>query len=201
MSPIKLDITVRKINAKTSILDIQGEVTGSAESILMDAYTQATAAGAQAVILNFSGLEYMNSSGIGLLVTLLIRTQRQKQRLACLWAERALPADLRADPARQGHRHPRIGSRGAGRSRLIAGGRWLIAGGESCERRIVPTQRVRNTQYAGGCPCPNQHNSPTHQPPRDAAYWAKPVSGLTVGDVSPEANNLNVEGRVRRSGR
>jgi anti-sigma B factor antagonist len=38
-------------------------------------------AGAQAVILNFSGLEYMNSSGIGLLVTLLIRTQRQKQRL------------------------------------------------------------------------------------------------------------------------
>ena len=66
---------------QTSILDIQGEVTGSAESILMDAYTQATAAGAQAVILNFSGLEYMNSSGIGLLVTLLIRTQRQKQRL------------------------------------------------------------------------------------------------------------------------
>jgi len=81
MSPIKLDITVRTINAKTSILDIQGEVTGSAESILMDAYTQATAAGAQAVILNFGGLEYMNSSGIGLLVTMLIRTQRQKQRL------------------------------------------------------------------------------------------------------------------------
>ena len=81
MSPIKLDITTRKINPTTCILDIQGEVTGSAESILMDAFTQATAAGAQAVILNFSGLEYMNSSGIGLLVTLLIRTQRQKQRL------------------------------------------------------------------------------------------------------------------------
>ena len=81
MAPVKLEITVRKINTKTSILDIQGEVTGSAESILMDAYSQATVAGAQAVILNFSGLEYMNSSGIGLLVTLLIRTQRQKQRL------------------------------------------------------------------------------------------------------------------------
>ena len=81
MSPIKLDITTRKINPRTCILDIQGEVTGSAESILMDAYTQATAAGAQAVILNFGGLEYMNSSGIGLLVTMLIRTQRQKQRL------------------------------------------------------------------------------------------------------------------------
>ena len=36
----------------------------------------------------------------------------------------------------------------------------------------------------------------TQQPPRDAAYWAKPVSGLTVGDVSSEAVNLNVEGRA-----
>ena len=81
MSLIKLDITTRKINTKTRILDIRGEVTGTAESILMEAYTRATAAGAHAVILNFDGLEYMNSSGIGLLVTLLIRIQRQKQRL------------------------------------------------------------------------------------------------------------------------
>jgi anti-sigma B factor antagonist len=34
--------------------------------------------------MNFSGLEYMNSSGIGLLVTLLIRARRQNQKLiAC----------------------------------------------------------------------------------------------------------------------
>ena len=47
---------------------------------------------------------------------------------------------------------------------------------------------------------PEPTNRPvTQQPPRDAAYWAKPVSGLTVGDVSSEANNLNVEGR--RDGR
>lgn len=81
MAPAKLEITSRKINARITILDVQGEVTGSAESILMDAYTRASASGTQAIILNFSGLEYMNSSGIGLLVTLLIRTQRQKQRL------------------------------------------------------------------------------------------------------------------------
>jgi anti-sigma B factor antagonist len=47
----------------------------------MDAYTQATSADAKNIILNFSGLDYMNSSGIGLLVTLLIRANRQKQRL------------------------------------------------------------------------------------------------------------------------
>ena len=34
-----------------------------------------------AIVLNFEGLEYMNSSGIGLLVTLLIRVNREKQRL------------------------------------------------------------------------------------------------------------------------
>jgi anti-sigma B factor antagonist len=33
------------------------------------------------IIVNFEGLEYMNSSGIGLLVTLLIRINREKQRL------------------------------------------------------------------------------------------------------------------------
>ena len=47
----------------------------------MDAYTQASTGGATAIILNFAGLDYMNSSGIGLLVTLLIRAQRQNQRL------------------------------------------------------------------------------------------------------------------------
>ena len=35
----------------------------------------------RAIVLNFESLEYMNSSGIGLLVTLLIRVNREKQRL------------------------------------------------------------------------------------------------------------------------
>jgi anti-sigma B factor antagonist len=48
----------------------------------MDAYARATASGARIILLNFSGLEYMNSSGIGLLVTLLVRANRQHQRIA-----------------------------------------------------------------------------------------------------------------------
>ena len=47
----------------------------------MDAYARATASGAKRVLFNFSELEYMNSSGIGLLVTLLIRANRQGQRI------------------------------------------------------------------------------------------------------------------------
>jgi anti-sigma B factor antagonist len=74
-------ITVRKAAAATAILDIQGEVTGFAEDVLMDAYTRASKEGARIIALNFSNLDYMNSSGIGLLVTLLVRVQRQKQQL------------------------------------------------------------------------------------------------------------------------
>jgi anti-sigma B factor antagonist len=62
------------------VIEIHGELNASADEALSDAYTQAAEA-ADAIVLNFEGLEYMNSSGIGLLVTLLIRANRQKKRL------------------------------------------------------------------------------------------------------------------------
>lgn len=74
-------LTARMVSDKAAIVDIHGEVTAFAENMLMDAYTQATAAGARVIILNFGEMEYMNSSGIGLLVTLLIRINRQEQHL------------------------------------------------------------------------------------------------------------------------
>ncbi len=74
-------IIVRKVGNKASIMDIKGEVNSFSENALMDAYTQASTGDTQSIILNFTELEYMNSSGIGLLVTLLIRANRQDQRL------------------------------------------------------------------------------------------------------------------------
>jgi anti-sigma B factor antagonist len=75
---------VRRPQASLSIVDIEGEVTAFCEDVLMEAYAEAVAEGASTVLLNFGGLDYMNSGGIGLLVTLLIRAQRAKQRLlAC----------------------------------------------------------------------------------------------------------------------
>ena len=68
--------------------------------------------GTRAVILNFTGLEYMNSGGIGLLVTLLVRANRAKQKLLAFGLDRALPADLRADASRRGDRHLRHRGRG-----------------------------------------------------------------------------------------
>jgi anti-sigma B factor antagonist len=80
MPQANLTTTVRRLNG-ASIIDIAGEVTSSAEDALSAAYAEATDAGSATIVLNFSELEYMNSSGIGLLVTLLIRAQRQKQSL------------------------------------------------------------------------------------------------------------------------
>ena len=84
MTPAKATLAVRSIDNHASVVDIRGDITAAAEAALMDAYAQATAAGARTIILNLGGLDYMNSSGIGLLVTLLVRTNRHKQRLlAC----------------------------------------------------------------------------------------------------------------------
>ena len=62
-----------------AVLRIHGEITGQSEPPVMAAYHQAE--GVKSVVLDFSDLEYMNSGGIGLLVTLLVRTQRAGQRL------------------------------------------------------------------------------------------------------------------------
>ena len=74
-------LAVRSGGSNASIIDVRGDVTAATEAALMDAYTRATANGVRTVLLDFSGLDYMNSSGIGLLVTLLIRANRQGQRI------------------------------------------------------------------------------------------------------------------------
>ena len=81
MPQANVTMNVRKTGEVASIIDIEGEVTAFAEQVLGEAYSQASANGARAIILNFQGLEYMNSSGIGLLVTILIRAKRQGQKL------------------------------------------------------------------------------------------------------------------------
>ena len=76
-----LTTDVRVINERTSIIALIGSVTASSEAVLMDAWTAASGAHTRAIIIDFSELEYLNSSGIGLLVTLLVRANRQHQKL------------------------------------------------------------------------------------------------------------------------
>src|SRR5215210_9584614 len=81
MPQAQVAMDVRKVSDKVSVIDIKGELTAFAEGVLMDAYNQASDGHVRAIILNFEDLEYMHSSGIGLLVTLLIRINRARQQL------------------------------------------------------------------------------------------------------------------------
>ncbi|HZV25915.1 MAG TPA: STAS domain-containing protein [Acidothermaceae bacterium] len=77
-----VSMDVRHIATGTAVVDIAGEVTAACEPILMSAYQQVSGNETQRVVLNFTDLEYMNSGGIGMLVTLLVRTNRQRQQLS-----------------------------------------------------------------------------------------------------------------------
>lgn len=83
MSATKATFNYRIINAGTGIIDIQGELTMEAETDFMSIYAQANRPmKLRTVILNFIPMTYMNSSGIGLLVTFLVRLNREGQKLA-----------------------------------------------------------------------------------------------------------------------
>jgi anti-sigma B factor antagonist len=63
------------------VLDLEGIVNGRAEQALKDAHSQNGIPEARYIILNFSQVTYMNSTGIGVLVTLLVRANRYRQRI------------------------------------------------------------------------------------------------------------------------
>ena len=79
-----VSISVRNINDQVSAIDIGGELTSFAESELFAAVDQANQEQTSCILLNFKELTYMNSSGIGLLVTTLIRLGRQEKRLVAV---------------------------------------------------------------------------------------------------------------------
>jgi len=81
MPTANLTMTVRDATEGVRVIDISGEITSFSEPEIAAAHEKAATGGVEAVILNFEGLEYMNSGGIGLLVTTLIRAQRSGHRL------------------------------------------------------------------------------------------------------------------------
>jgi anti-sigma B factor antagonist len=81
MNVPEITMDVRRMGDSVAIVDIKGDVTAACEPVLMSAYEEAGASTSK-LVLNFGGLEYMNSGGIGMLVTLLVRANRQRQELA-----------------------------------------------------------------------------------------------------------------------
>lgn len=81
MPQANVAMNVCRIDPTTSMITIEGEISAFAEQALTEAYTEASTPTTHAIILNCTALEYLNSSGIGLLVTLLIRSKQQQQHL------------------------------------------------------------------------------------------------------------------------
>ena len=81
MQQTEFAIDIRYPTDRIAVLGIQGDLTSASEDALTDAYGQIDSSTVEVVVLNFQELEYMNSSGIGLLVTLLVRVNRNNQRL------------------------------------------------------------------------------------------------------------------------
>jgi anti-sigma B factor antagonist len=78
-----LDVQVRH-QPSAAIIDLRGEINAAAESSLNDAYAAAEARNPQVILLNFSAVEYINSTGIALIVGLLARARATQRRLvAC----------------------------------------------------------------------------------------------------------------------
>ena len=63
------------------IIDLHGEMDGFAEEALNAAYAQTTSGDAPAVLLNFSDVDYINSTGIALIVGLLAQARKSHRRL------------------------------------------------------------------------------------------------------------------------
>ena len=77
-------ITGRVVDEHLSIVEVQGDMNAGSEDELMAAYASACGSATKGIVLNFDKLEFLNSGGIGLLVTLLVRANRNGQRIgAC----------------------------------------------------------------------------------------------------------------------
>jgi anti-anti-sigma factor len=64
-----------------AILDLRGEINGFGQETLDAAYTEAEAKDPQTILLNFEEVDYINSTGIALIVGLLARARASKRKL------------------------------------------------------------------------------------------------------------------------
>ena len=87
MATRHLDVEVRE-ETGAAILDLSGEINGFAMETLEDAYAKAEAQDPRVILLNFEGVDYINSTGIALIVSLLGKARAANRRLlACNLSE------------------------------------------------------------------------------------------------------------------
>jgi len=63
------------------VIDLIGEINGQAERGLIDVYTSAEHMNPGSIVLNFSQVNYINSTGIALIVNVLARSRKKNLEL------------------------------------------------------------------------------------------------------------------------
>lgn len=71
-------------NSGLAIIDLSGEINAFAGQELDSAYSQAETSGNDTIVLNFSAVSYINSTGIALIVGLLARARMSNRKLAVI---------------------------------------------------------------------------------------------------------------------
>lgn len=80
MATKALEAGVRRAGA-VSVITLEGEIDGFAEEALNQAYAAAAAPEVKAVLLKFDRVDYINSTGIALIVGLLAQARKSGRRL------------------------------------------------------------------------------------------------------------------------
>lgn len=63
------------------VIDLKGEINAHAEQALNQAYAEAEIHNPETIVLNFSAVDYINSTGIALIVGLLAQARKAHRRL------------------------------------------------------------------------------------------------------------------------
>jgi anti-anti-sigma factor len=64
-----------------TVIDLQGEVTMLAEGPIGDAYREASQQDAANVLLNFAGVDYLNSGGVAIIISILTQARKANRRI------------------------------------------------------------------------------------------------------------------------
>jgi len=84
MDERRLSVEVRVSTTGEARLEMRGDVDIAADETLATAYATAASGGATSVVLDFSRVNYINSTGIALIVRLLAEARRDHRTVVAL---------------------------------------------------------------------------------------------------------------------
>ena len=135
--------------AGTAVIELTGDVDRDAEAALDAAYGQVEQA--DSVVLDFSGVPYINSTGIAVIVGPARAGEAERADAERERPDRALPPDLRDHAAGGLHDDPRRGGRANDARRCRRGAAHRRAGSRSWTSRAT-SRRRRRTRSARPTP-------------------------------------------------